>query len=57
MNGDVEMQVSTPAGLAWNLGLKFVLAPDGLALQVAQDAVPVTTVELIAQIRAIGSVS
>jgi hypothetical protein len=57
MNGAVEMQFVTPAGLAWNLGLKYVLALDGLALQVAQDALPVTTAALIAQIRAIGSIS
>jgi hypothetical protein len=57
LNGDVEMQFATPVGVAWNLGLKYVLAPDGLALQVSPGALPISTAELIAQIRAIGSIS
>lgn len=52
LNGDVERRFQTPAGLAWNVGTKYILTENGMAIPPNPNDQPLPASDLIAEILA-----
>ncbi len=54
LQGDVERRFQTPVGLAWNVGTKYILTEDGMAVSPNPNEGIIPAAELIAAIAAAG---